>query len=287
MQCYKVNINTQKIKRNKTDPNFQGNNYFKLHRIKQYNYKIDYKGILYNFFANCPSFYSTSFILNSLIKDGLLYPVGLYVDAGDKKINCHPGMRRLLCSEFLGIYTIDGIILEKNLDFNMFNKVEKFDLPDINFWKNLKGKYEYIPQDVVDKKNRYPDFILSDFQSHYGDMFNKINSINIFTNYSYKLETLYFPESYSLNWQEIYTNKRKISINFYPLNCLNIDTADISLIIKKRLKVNPLELLYFLHPDYYCHQDKENDIMIYNNISNNKNTLIIPKTYIEKACYDK
>lgn len=287
MQCYKVTINTNKIKRSRIDPNFKGNNLFKLHRIEQYNYRIDYKGILYNFFANCPSFYTTSFVINSIAKDGLKYPVGLYIDEGDNKINCHPGMRRLLCLEFLGITELEGIIVEKNLNTTLFNTVEKVELPDINFWKNLKGKYEYLPQDVLDKKGRYPDFFMSDFQTHYGNMFNKINSVDIYTNYSYKLETLYFPKTYSLNWQEIYTNKRKIDINFYPLDYINTNVSDISLIIKKRLKVNPIELLYFLHPDYYCHHNKENDIIIYNNIVNNKNTLIIPKTYIEKACYDK
>lgn len=286
MQCYKVNIDTKKIKRTKTDPNPQGNSFFNLHRTKQYNYKIDYKGILYNFFANCPSFYSTSFIVNSIIKDGIKYPVGLYIDDGDKKIICHPGMRRLLCLEFLGIYNIDGIIIEKNLNFNIFNKMEKIDLPDINFWKNLKGKYEYIPQDVLDKKSRYPDFILSNFQTQYGDMFDSIKSINIFTDYSYEVETLYFPESYSLNWQKVYNNKRKININFYPIDYSNSNYSDICLYIKKKLKINPLELLYFLHPDYYCHQDKKSDIIIYNNISSSNNTLNIPESYIKKACYE-
>jgi hypothetical protein len=129
--------------------------------------------------------------------------------------------------------------------------------------------------------------MLSDFQKHYGDMVDKINSINIFTNYSYKVETLYFPETCSLNWQERYKSKRKITINFYPIEYSNSNSSDISLYIKKKLKINPLELLYFLHPDYYCHQDEKNDIIIYNNISNSDNVLIIPESYIKKACYEK
>lgn len=288
MQCYKVKIDTKKIKRSNIDPNPNGNSFFKTHRVNQYNHKIDYKGILYNFFANCPSFYSTSFIINSILKEGIKYPVGLYIDDGDNKINCHPGMRRLLCLEFLGIHEIEGIIVEKPFNLNLFNKIEQIELPNINFWKNLKNKYEYIPQDIVDKKSRYPDFILSDYQINYGEMFNKIKSISIFTDYPYELETLYFPEFYSLNWQELYTSKRRININFYPTSVFKDNkVADICLYIKKELKVNPLELLYFLHPDYSCHRDQKSDILIFNNKSIKNNTQTIPETYIRKIIFIK
>jgi len=282
MLCYKVNIDTRKIKRSLVDPNTNGNPVFATFRRAQYNKKINHLGIKYNYFANCPSFLSTSFIIESILTTGINYPIGLYWDEGDNRINCHPGMRRLLCWEFLGNTTIDGVIVSDHVeDSTIFNRYERIDLPDESFWKNMKGKYEYLPQDVVDQRSRYPDFILSDFQTRFAKMYSKIESINISSDFTYELYDFYLPIAsinQMIDWRTIFTKRRKVKVSLST----NFSSAQVHIVIKKPIKVHPFELLHFLHPNIYCYQDIDRDIIIYNNISEGTETKIIPASYIQK-----